>query len=244
MSAWPTAGLPDHPRAWLIGTARHKALDALRRESLRNAKEAAAVRNLDVPSDASAQPVESPPEERLALIFLCCHPALDPEVRVALTLRAVSGLSPAQIAAVFLVSEQAMAKRLVLARRKIRDIGLRLAVPTPDALAERLPDVLRVAYLVFTEGHHASSGPTLVRDSLCDTAIALTDGPNAGLAILDGLAEHPQLAGWPALQWAAPTCSAGSAAPPTRLPPTDRPSRSTRRRPSARSSSGRSSSSP
>ncbi|HMA46976.1 MAG TPA: sigma-70 family RNA polymerase sigma factor, partial [Frankiaceae bacterium] len=174
LTSWPTAGVPANPRAWLISTARHKALDTLRREARRGDKEAAAVRELDRPGgDSGDRPGDTAPEDQLALIFLCCHPAFDPQIRVALTLRAVCGLSTTQIAAVFLLPEPTVAKRLVRARRKIRDTGIRLAPPTPDALAERLTGVLRVVYLVFTEGHRASSGPTLVREDLCDTAVVL-----------------------------------------------------------------------
>ncbi|MDP9091500.1 MAG: sigma-70 family RNA polymerase sigma factor [Actinomycetota bacterium] len=173
LSAWPRSGLPANPRAWLVGTARHKAVDALRRQARRGEKEAAAMSDLQRPSGPGAASVETAIEDQLALIFLCCHPALDPQVRVALTLRSVCGLSTAQIAAVFLLPETTVAKRLVRARRKIRETGIALVLPTPQALAERLQDVLRVAYLVFTEGHRSTSGPDLVRQDLCDTAIAL-----------------------------------------------------------------------
>jgi len=174
LAAWPTAGLPADPRRWLIGTARHKALDVLRRESRRSVKEEVAVRELSLPSEPSAagDPAVAP-EDQLALIFLCCHPALDPQVRVALTLRAVCGLSPHQIAAAFLLPEPTLTKRLVRARRKIRDTGIRLTSPKAEALPERLDAVLRVVYLVFTEGHRTSTGPALVGEELSDTAIAL-----------------------------------------------------------------------
>ena len=137
-------------------------------------KEAAALRELELPSEASGVSGETAPEDRLALMFLCCHPALHPDVRVALTLRAVCGLSTAQIAAAFLLPEPTVAKRLVRARRKIRETGIPLVVPTPEDLASRLHSVLRAVYLVFTEGHRSTSGPELVRHDLCDTAIALT----------------------------------------------------------------------
>jgi RNA polymerase sigma-70 factor, ECF subfamily len=107
------------------------------------------------------------------LIFTCCHPALDPSVRVPLTLRSVGGLTTAEVAAAFLVPEPTMAKRLVRAKHKIRQAGIPLRVPGPDALPGRLSDVLRVIYLIFTEGHRASSGPDLVRPALCDTAVRL-----------------------------------------------------------------------
>lgn len=174
LATWPTAGLPADPRRWLIGTARHKALDVLRREARRSVKEEVAVRELSLPSEPStAGDPAVAPEDQLALIFLCCHPALDPQVRVALTLRAVCGLSPHQIAAAFLLPEPTLTKRLVRARRKIRDTGIRLTSPKAEALPERLDAVLRVVYLVFTEGHRTSTGPALVGEELCDTAIAL-----------------------------------------------------------------------
>jgi RNA polymerase sigma-70 factor, ECF subfamily len=131
------------------------------------------MRELDDASATGDNTEPEGPEDQLALIFLCCHPALDPAVRVALTLRAVGGLTTAQIAAAFLLPEPTLAKRLVRARRKITETGIAMVVPTEQALAERLAGVLRVVYLIFTEGHRASSGPTLLREDLCDTAIAL-----------------------------------------------------------------------
>lgn len=174
LAQWPATGTPPNPRAWLIATARHKALDRVRREARREAKEAAAVRDRDQPSlpHEGVEP-DMAPEDQLGLIFMCCHPALDPQVGVALTLRAVCGMSVGEIAAVFLVAEATMVKRLVRARRKIRDSGIPLALPAPDAVVDRLSAVLRVIYLVFTEGHRASSGSELVRAQLCATAITL-----------------------------------------------------------------------
>ena len=166
---------PANPRAWLIGTARHKALDYLRRERGRDLKEAAAVREVGQPdrSDRDERVAEDTPEERLGLMFMCCHPALDHDTRIALTLRAVFGLTTTEIARVFLVSEPAMSKRLVRGRRKIRESGIRLAVPGPAALVDRLDAVLRVVLLVFTQGHRANTGPALVRGELCDLAISV-----------------------------------------------------------------------
>jgi RNA polymerase sigma-70 factor, ECF subfamily len=169
LDRWPTAGVPANPAAWLAGVARHKALDRLRRESRRVAKETEATR-MTTPGDVPAEVV---PDDELALIFLCCHPSLDPGVRVALTLRTVCGLATAEIAAAFLVQEPTMAQRLVRAKRKIRQAGISFGVPEGDFLSARLATVLRVVYLVFTEGHRASGGTELVRGALCDTAIRL-----------------------------------------------------------------------
>jgi RNA polymerase sigma-70 factor, ECF subfamily len=168
LDRWPSAGVPANPSAWLTGVARHKALDRLRRESRRVSKEAAAARD----AVAAAAPAFGP-DDQLGLIFLCCHPALAPEARVALTLRSVCGLTTAEVAAAFLVPEPTMAQRLVRAKRRIRHTGMSFAVPEGESLAGRLEAVLRVVYLVFTEGHRASGGPELVRGELCDTAIRL-----------------------------------------------------------------------
>ncbi len=168
---WPADGTPANPRAWLIGVARHKAIDRLRREARRVEKEATATRE----SVHGTQSLEEDPmgDDELALIFTCCHPALDREVRVALTLRSVGGLSTAEIAAAFLVPTPTMAKRLARAKHKIRQAGIPFRVPAGSDLPARLADVLRVLYLIFTEGHRATSGPDLVRGELCDTAIRL-----------------------------------------------------------------------
>ena len=171
LTQWPTSGVPAHPEAWLVGTARHKALDWQRREAQRVHKEETAVRE----DHGRRQPAaaEAVADDQLALIFLCCHPALDLAAQVALTLRSVCGLTTAGIAAAFLLPEPTMAQRLVRAKRKIREAGIPFRLPPADALAGRLSGVLRVIYLVFTEGHRASAGEELVRPALCAEAIRL-----------------------------------------------------------------------
>lgn len=170
LAQWPKEGIPANPGSWLVGTARHKALDRLRREQRRSDKEVAAVRELGESHAAYPGPVR---DDRLSLIFACCHPALDPGVRVPLTLRAVCGLTTSEIAAVFLVPEATMAQRLVRAKRKIREAGIPLRVPPVESLPARLAAVLRVVYLVFTEGHRPVAGDEAVRADLCEEAIRL-----------------------------------------------------------------------
>ena len=191
LAQWPAGGLPASPRAWLIGTARHKALDRMRREHRRAGKEAEAMRAAAPPPPAAGWTAGT--DDELALIFTCCHPALDPAARVGLTLRSVCGLSTAEIAAAFLVPEPTMAQRLVRAKRKIRQAGIAFRVPGRDDLPARLGAVLRVVYLVFTEGHLAAGGGALIRGELCDQAIRLA---RALAALLPG---EPEVTGLLAL---------------------------------------------
>jgi RNA polymerase sigma-70 factor (ECF subfamily) len=192
LTKWPAEGVPSSPRGWLVGVARHKALDRLRREARRAPLEAAAARDRPNPEDG-APGEEELGDEELALIFMCCHPALDPEARIALTLRCVCGLATAEIAAAFVVPEPTMAQRLVRAKRKIRQAGIRLKSPDRDDLPRRLAAVLRVVYLVFTQGHLAQAGPDLVRGTLCEQAIRLA----RALATL--LPDEPEVMGLLAL---------------------------------------------
>jgi RNA polymerase sigma-70 factor (ECF subfamily) len=165
---WASGPLPRDPAGWLITVARNHALDQLRRESRRPVKEDAAMRML-----SERDPPPAIVDDRLRLIFACCHPALEPGVRVALALQTLCGLTTAQIARSFLVSDAAMAQRLVRAKRKIRDAAIPFRVPADHELPDRIGGVLRVLYLVFTEGHRASASPRAVRDELCEEAIRL-----------------------------------------------------------------------
>ncbi|QKW24618.1 sigma-70 family RNA polymerase sigma factor [Kitasatospora sp. NA04385] len=166
LPAWERDGVPDRPGAWLVTTARNRALDVLRRRSTEHGRLAEL---------AAAEAVREPPppgDERLRLVFTCCHPALPLESRVALTLRAVGGLTTREIARAFLVSEETVSQRVLRAKRKIAAAGIPYRVPPPGARAERLGGVLAVLYLVFTEGYAPSDG-SAVRDPLAEEAIRL-----------------------------------------------------------------------
>jgi RNA polymerase sigma-70 factor (ECF subfamily) len=189
--AWERSGVPDAPLAWLTTVARNRARDRMRRRTTEDAKLALSTAGS---SDAVA-PVddEDIPDERLRLIFTCCHPALPMPARVALTLRTLCGLTPAEIGRAFLVTESTMEKRLVRARAKIKNAGIPYRVPPPELWAERVEGVLAVLYLMFNEGYAASSGESLLRVDVSAEAIRLTR------SLVNLLADEPEVRGLLAL---------------------------------------------
>lgn len=187
---WPAEGMPPSPAGWIITTARNRAIDRLRRESSRERRhvEALLLNEPDEPREEG--PVR---DERLRLMFTCCHPALGRPAQVALTLRLLGGLTTPEIARAFLVPEATMAQRIVRAKNKIRQAGIPYRVPRDADLPDRLGAVLAVVYLVFTEGHRATSGDALVRTDLCHEAIRL------GRALVELMPDEPEAVGLLAL---------------------------------------------
>jgi RNA polymerase sigma-70 factor, ECF subfamily len=189
--AWERSGVPDAPLAWLTTVARNRARDRLRRRTTEGAK--LAVVSADATEEVPSAYDEDIPDERLRLIFTCCHPALPTAARVALTLRTLCGLTPAEIGRAYLVTEPAMEKRLVRARAKIKHAGIPYRVPPPELWSERVGGVLAVLYLMFNEGYAASSGEALLRVDVSAEAIRLTR------SLVDLLPNEPEVRGLLAL---------------------------------------------
>jgi RNA polymerase sigma-70 factor (ECF subfamily) len=190
VARWPVDGAPPSPAGWIITTARNRAIDRLRREGSRADRHAQAALLQGEPEPVEEGPVD---DDRLRMVFTCCHPALGVPAQVALTLRLLGGLTTAEIAAAFLVPEPTMAQRLVRAKAKIRDARIPYRVPREAELPDRLPAVLAVVYLIFTEGHRATSGERLVREDLCAEAIRL------GRLLAALVPDEPEVAGLLAL---------------------------------------------
>ncbi|HLM63310.1 MAG TPA: sigma-70 family RNA polymerase sigma factor [Acidimicrobiales bacterium] len=192
---WTVDGVPPNPGGWITTTARNRAIDRLRRESRRDAREREAMTLHDPAADAPAGmgDIDTVPDDQLRLIFLCCHPALGTDAQVALTLRLLGGLTTAEIAHGFLVPEPTMGQRLSRAKRKIRDTHMAYRIPVADELHERLGPVLATIYLIYTEGHSATAGDDLLRPALTGEAIRI------GRTLVALLPDEPEAVGLLAL---------------------------------------------
>jgi RNA polymerase sigma-70 factor (ECF subfamily) len=193
LTQWPIEGVPTNPRAWLVSTGRFKAIDALRRRARFDASQSDLAEQFHSDADSNSKvPDENLEDDRIRLIFICCHPAIAPEARVAMTLREVCGLTTEEIARAFLVTPATLAQRIVRAKAGIREAGIPYQVPSPEELAARLDAVLQVIYLVFNEGYSASSGDSVTRSDLSSEAIRLG-------RLLVGLLPEPEALGLLAL---------------------------------------------
>ncbi len=199
LERWPVDGVPRNPGGWIFSVARNKAIDRLRRDHTLARKTAILKTLMELEQESEPMEMEDIPDERLKLIFTCCHPALAKEVQVALTLQTLGGLSTDEIARAFLIPLPTMAQRLVRAKRKIRDAGIPFQVPSIDTLSERIGAVLSVLYLIFNAGYIAPTGRQLIRHDLCAEAMRLT---RVLLALLEkeaALAGNPETMGLLAL---------------------------------------------
>ena len=208
---WPSAGVPDHPRGWLIAVATRRLIDEIRADRARRAREDTVLEPQERYESALGEPLPPEHDDTLTLLFLCCHPALSPASQISLTLRAVGGLSTAQIASAFLVPEATMAQRISRAKQTIRASGMDFELPLEADRAERLRAVRHVLYLVFNEGYMATAGPELQRVELAEEAIRITrmlqrmmpaDGEAAGLLALM-LLTHSRRCARVAARWVA-----------------------------------------
>ena len=196
LKQWPKEGVPVSPRTWLVSAGRFKAIDKIRRDARFDALDDEAAENFAAPDETHGNDGEDIEDDRLRLIFTCCHPALNPDAQVALTLREVCGLTTEEIASAFLSGAPTIAQRIVRAKAKIREANIPYQVPAADELPERLESVLRVIYLVFNEGYSASSGETLTRHDLSGEAIRLA---RLLMALLPESQVHPEVSGLLAL---------------------------------------------
>ncbi len=199
LERWPVDGVPHNPGAWMTTTATHRAIDKLRRNNTLERKKAILKTLIELEQEESTVSPDDIPDERLKLIFTCCHPALAKEAQVALTLQTLGGLTTPEIASAFLIPLPTMAQRLVRAKRKIRDAGIPYEVPAADSIPERLDAVLSVLYLIFNAGYTAPTGDTLIRHDLCAEAIRLTSILTTLLLNDPGLPEDAEALGLLAL---------------------------------------------